>query len=109
MILFHTDEKTGFIKSYFEYDFVNSNGTPNPEGAFLYVRDLWIHPTVKGTREILKYIGELAVTHSNNTTVKHIYWKRHKTGELRLSRSFSREQCEKKFIQFFRRAKCYNT
>ncbi len=105
MIIYHKN-LDGYIKAYFEWDVVNEKGKQDYQGEYMYVRDIWVHPEVDGEVAIAKFIGELE-HHKKNVTVKHIYWKRHKTGKMRVSRSFSRQLCVRKFIKLFRRAQCY--
>lgn len=104
MVIFHTNND-GFIEAYFEWDIVDATGRQNFDGEYMYVRDVWVHPSVNGRKAIMRFIGELEVMPKNNS-IKYVYWKRHKTGELRISRCFPRDRCVKDFINFIRRQQC---
>lgn len=85
------------IYSYFEFDIVDKNGKQINDGEYMYVRDIWVHTTYNGKKEISKFIKE-AEESPLTKKVKYIYWLRTKwvLGKKisqRLSKTFKRNVC----------------
>jgi hypothetical protein len=86
-----------FNNSYFEYDIVNEKGEYDLNNIYMYVRDLWVHPSYEGKVSISHFI-EMADKEPDLNRIKWIYWKRHKTGQLRVSKLFSRDIGKRRII-----------
>jgi hypothetical protein len=80
--------KEGFIYAYFDYDIVDHKGMLCDQGNFMFVKDLWVHPTFSGDTSIRDFIRELEID-KKNRDVLWIYWTREKRG-LKVSKSFRR-------------------
>ena len=96
--------KDDFVYAIFEWDIVQKNGRPDPDGQYMYVRDIWVHKSKKGNIEILKFIIDLDKD-PKNMNIKWIYWQRSKNGKkaFRLSKLFSRRRCVSQANKFLLR------
>ncbi len=47
---------TGLIYSYCEYNLVNKTGQKDPDGEYIFIDDLWVHPNFRNNGTIKYYI-----------------------------------------------------
>ena len=47
---------TGLIYSYVVYDLVNQTGIKDPNGEYIFIDDLWVHPNFRNNGTIKYYI-----------------------------------------------------
>lgn len=98
-MLLTRENKDGFIYAYFYWDNVDVNGRIDPNGNFMCVKKLWVHPRYDGKDIINSFITELD-NDKRNRDVLWIYWEREKEGKQdRLSKTFRRSTA-------LRRIKC---
>ena len=46
----------GLIYSYCEYNLVNQTGQKDPNGEYIFIDDLWVHPSYRNNGTIKYYI-----------------------------------------------------
>ncbi len=81
-----------FITAYIEWYILNKFGQFQENGEYLYIHDLWIHSSKRGTR-VLNYLIHKIDTHPVAYNCKWVYWSREKYN--RLTRLFPRERLAK--------------
>jgi hypothetical protein len=70
--------KLGYIRSFCEWTVVDEAGNPDDRGAFIYVREFWVHERQRGNnKEIRKFISRI-LSHRLCKYVIYIYWHRRK-------------------------------
>lgn len=75
MAVFKT--RQGYIKAYMDYRIVDKDGNNHPEGEWLYIREMWVHPKHRNKRLPQKLILKAAEHKSPKTA----YWLRDKYNE----------------------------
>lgn len=90
----------GFISGFFEWDVVNEHGVPSDIGFYMYVRDLWVHPSYRNKNHLERLI-DLADNDYRNKNVVWVYWER-QTRDKKISRLFKRRTA-------LRRLKCVHS
>ena len=87
-----------YITSYIDFTIVNKDGITTENGEYIYVRDLWVHPTLNAREVISFYIDKLH-NHPASKNTKYVYWVRELDGRNHKSRLFKREICAKKYTK----------
>jgi hypothetical protein len=82
----------GKVVSYIEWSLRDANGKEDSNGAYVFVRDLWIHNSLRFSTKIIRMYVDLII--SKTPTSRFVYWERHKYGDR--MRLFSKEQIERK-------------
>ena len=85
-----------FVFAYILWETVDQLGNQDPKGEYLYISDLWIHPTCRrltALKELIKIIDSNEASQS----AKWVYWKREKYGD-RFSKTINRLKIAKKGV-----------
>lgn len=89
-----TDDR--YVLAYILWDTVDDEGHNTPTGEYLYIYDLWIHPSHRGNG-VLKNLIKQIDDNEASKSAKWVYWIREKYGE-RLSKSINRFKIAKKGV-----------
>ena len=86
------DDNDKKIIGYCEWEQVGRSGFKKPFGEYVYVANIWIHPSFRDGRKIMKQLIDDVL--SKSVGAEYCYFQRKKYHN-RLSRLYSREDFEK--------------
>jgi len=70
-------DKNGYVISYCEYFALDKDMVHKGSGEYIYVVEIWQHPTIK--KNYFNYYIQKVLT--KYTDVRYVYWVRHKYDE----------------------------
>jgi len=70
----------GLIYAYCEYEVLNGQGQFEDDGEYLYIQDVWVHPSERFWGHLQELIQEVDKDKFTKASTK-VYWCRHKYKE----------------------------
>jgi len=70
-------DNDGKVVAYCEWNLVDKKGHTDSQGKYVFVRDMWIHETIKGVKSIRDFIDMIGL---RAPSAAWVYWERKKYG-----------------------------
>ena len=86
-------DRFDYIYGFIEFQIVDYQGQFKDNGAYIYIQDLWIHPTAQGGSALKKLI-KLVNDHPFSKDALFVYWDNLKNNE-RKTPSYPRKRLAK--------------